>query len=120
MCPQWEALHDGTRDLWRPDAREACPDSLGTIAAAQSTISQLSAQFRADALMDSYDPSTDGGKRTRARLLSCACRPASAWSVTLPLSRALELKSGEVQTGLRHRLGLTMLPPNAKAEQCCC
>jgi hypothetical protein len=35
----WEALHDGARDLWRPDAREACPDSLGTIAAAQSAIS---------------------------------------------------------------------------------
>jgi hypothetical protein len=106
--------------LWRPDARETGPDSLGTIAAAQSAISRRSAQFRADALMDSYDPSTDGGKRARARLLSCACRPASAWLVTLPLLRALELKSGEVQTGLRHRLGLTMLPPNAPAVQCCC
>jgi hypothetical protein len=120
LRPQWEALHDGARDLWRADAREAGPDSLGTIAAAQSAISRHSAQFRADALMDSYDPSTDGGKRARARLLSCACSPASAWLVTLPLSRALELKSGEVQTGLRHRLGLTMLPPKAPAVQCCC
>jgi hypothetical protein len=120
LRPQWEALHDGARDLWRADAREAGPDSLGTIAAAQSAITRRSAQFRAEALMDSYDLSTDGGKRARARLLSCACRPASAWLVTLPLSRALELKSGEVQTGLRHRLGLTMLPPNAPAVQCCC
>jgi hypothetical protein len=120
LRPQWEALHDSAQDLWSPDAREAGPDSLGTIAAAQSAISRRSAQFRANALMDSYDPRTDGGKRARARLLSCACRPASAWLVTLPLSRALELKSGEVQTVLRHRLGLTMLPPNAPAVQCCC
>jgi hypothetical protein len=120
LCPQWEALHDGARDLWSPDAREAGPDSLGTMAAAQSAISRSSAQFRANALMDSYDPSTDGGKCGSARLLSCACRPASAWLVTLPLSRALELKSGEVQTGLRHRLGLTMLPPIAPTVQCCC
>jgi hypothetical protein len=72
LRPQWEALHDGARDLWRADVRKAGPDSLGTIAAAQSAISRRSAQFRADALMDSYDPSTDGGKRARARLLSCA------------------------------------------------
>jgi hypothetical protein len=98
LCPQWEALHDGARDLWRADARDAGSDSLGTIAAAQSAISRRSAQFRADASMDSYGPSTDGGKRASARLLSCACRPASAWLVTLPLSRALELKSGEVQS----------------------
>jgi hypothetical protein len=60
LRPQWEALHDGARYLWRPDAREAGPDSLGTIA-----ISRRSAQLRADALMDSYDPSTDGGKHPR-------------------------------------------------------
>jgi hypothetical protein len=134
LRPQWEAVHDGARYLWRSrtmgtryahqisDAREASPDSLGTMAAAQSAISRRSAQFCGDALMDSYGPSTDGGKCGRARLLSCACRPASAWLVALPLSRALELKSGEVQTGLRHRLdlGLTMLPPNAPAVQCCC
>jgi hypothetical protein len=70
--------------------------------------------------MDSYDPSTDKGKLARARLLGCACRRASAWLVTLPLSRALELKSGEVQTGLRRRLCLTMLLFNAPAMQCCC
>jgi hypothetical protein len=55
-----------------------------------------------------------------ARLLSCACRPASAWLDTLPCTPALELKSGEVCTGLRHRLGLSMLPSNAPAVQCDC
>jgi hypothetical protein len=54
----------------------------------------------------------------RARLLSCACRPSSAWLYTLPCTPALELKSGEVRTGLRHRLGLSMLPSNAPSVQC--
>jgi hypothetical protein len=55
------------------------------------------------------------GRSVRVRLLSCACRPASAWLDTLPCTLALELKSGEVRTGLRHRLGLSMLPSNAPA-----
>jgi hypothetical protein len=59
-------------------------------------------------------------RSARARLLSCACRPASAWLDTLPCTRALEFKSGEVRTGLRHRLGLSMLPSNAPAVQCDC
>jgi hypothetical protein len=120
LCPQWEALQGGTRYLWRPDVREVGPDSFGTIAAEQSARSRRSAQIRADALMDSYGTSTEGGVRGLARLLSCTCRPASAWLVTPPLSRALELRSGEVQTGLKHHLSLTMLPSNAPAVQCCC
>jgi hypothetical protein len=63
---------------------------------------------------------TEDGKGARARLLSCACRPASAWLDTLPLSRALKLKSREFQTALRHRLGLAILPLNAPTVQCGC
>jgi hypothetical protein len=99
--------------------REFDPNRLGTIAAVQSTISWHSAQMRGNALMDSYDASTDQGQVCQ-HLFSCVCRPASAWLVTLPLSQALELKSGEVQTGLWHRLGLTRLPPNAPTMQSCC
>jgi hypothetical protein len=40
--------------------------------------------------------------------LNFACRPASAWLDTLLLTRALELNSGEILTGLRHRLGTTV------------
>jgi hypothetical protein len=123
LRPQWEALHDGARDLWRPDAREAGPDSLGTIAAGQSANSRWSVQFRA--LMDSYDPSTDGGKRARARLLSCAPGPAGLLVIIIinkapRLGWSLSRSRGEVQSSLRHCLGLTMLPPNAPAVQCCC
>jgi hypothetical protein len=93
---------------------------MGTIAEAQRAYCRQSAQARADALLASLHDGTHDGKRTRARLLSCACRPASAWLDTLPLSRSLELKSGEFQTTLRHRLGLAILPLNAPLVQCGC
>jgi hypothetical protein len=92
---------------------------MGTIAEAQRAYCRHSAQARADALLASLHDGTEDGKRARARLLSCACRPASAWLDTLLLSRA-ELKSGEFQTALRHRLGLAILPLNAPTVQCGC
>jgi hypothetical protein len=96
------------------------PDSLDTIAAAQREFSRQAVQAQADALLESFDAGTQDGKSAWARLLSCACRPASAWLDMLPLTRALELKSGEVCTGLRHRLGISMLPSNAPTVQCNC
>jgi hypothetical protein len=93
---------------------------MGTLAEAQRAYCWHSAQARADALLASLQDGTEDGKGARARLLSCACRPASAWLDTLPLSRALELKSGEFQTALRHRLGLAILPLNAPTVQCGC
>jgi hypothetical protein len=113
LCPQWEGLHDKAETLWRPEDRVVSQDSMGTIAEAQRTYCRHSAQARPDALLASLQDGTEDGKRAHARLLSCACRPASAWLDTLPLSRALELKSGEFQTALRHRIGLAILPLNA-------
>jgi hypothetical protein len=120
LWPQWASLHSGAGVLWPPESQEVSPDSLGTIAAAQREFSRQAAQARADALLESFDAGTQEGKSARARLLSCACRPASAWLDMLPLTRALELKSGEVRTGLRHRLVINMLPSNAPAVQCDC
>jgi hypothetical protein len=93
---------------------------MGIIVEAQRALSWHSAQARADALLASFTPGIEDGKRAWARLLSCACRPASAWLDTLPLSRALELKSGEIHTGLRHRLSLAVVPPKAPDVQCGC
>jgi hypothetical protein len=120
LSPQWEALHDTAGALWRPEFRTVSQDSIGTIAGAQRAFGRHSAQARADALLASLHDGTAEGKRARARLLSCACRPASAWLETLPLSGALELKSGEFQTALRHRLGLAILPLNAPTVPCSC
>jgi hypothetical protein len=103
-----------------PELMEVNPGCPGHIAEAQGVFARHEAQARFEALLASYDANSVQGRSARARLLSCACRPASAWLDTLPLSRALELKSGEVRTGLRHRLGLSMLPPNTLAVQCTC
>jgi hypothetical protein len=72
------------------------------------------------ALYESYNANSVQGRSARSHLLSCACRPASPWLNTLPYTPAFELMSGEVRTGLRHRLGLSMLPSNAPAVQCDC
>jgi hypothetical protein len=93
---------------------------MGTMAEAQPSYCRHSAQARADTLLASLHDGTEEGKHARARLLSCACRPASAWLDTLPLSRALEPKSIEFQTALRHRLGLAILPLDAPTVQCGC
>jgi hypothetical protein len=73
LCLQWEGLHDTAETLWRLEDREVSQDSMGTIAEAQCAYCRHSAQARADALLASLHDGTEGGKRARARLLSCAC-----------------------------------------------
>jgi hypothetical protein len=106
LCLQWKGLHDTAETLWRPEDQEVSQDSMGTIAEAQRAYCRHSAQARADAVLTSLHDGTEGGKRARACLLSCACCLASAWLDTHLLSRALELKSVVFQTALRHRLAL--------------
>jgi hypothetical protein len=87
---------------------------------AHGTYTRHTAKLRFDALFASYDAGSETGKRDRARLLSCACRSASAWLDPLPLLHSLALKDREVQTALCHRLGLPVLPLNAPTVQCGC
>jgi hypothetical protein len=105
-------VRDPCKTLLRPEFRKVDPDSMRTMADAQSAISRHSSRIRAD----SYNHCSETCKCTHARLLSCACRPASAWLVPLLISRALELNSREFQTGLRHHLSLTELPLNAPVK----
>jgi hypothetical protein len=120
MLPSSKYVYDKADTRWRSESRVVSQDSMGTITEAQRAYCRHSAQARADALLASLHDSTEDGKLTRARLLSCACRPASAWLDTLPLSRALEFNSREFQTALRHRLGLAILPLNAPTVLCGC
>jgi hypothetical protein len=120
LWSQWAFLHERAGTLWPPEYQEVSTDSVGTIAAAQREFPRHTAQTRADALLRSFDPNTTEGQSGRARLLSCACRPATTWMDTLSLTKSLELESGEVRTGLRHRLGISMLHSNAPAVQCDC
>jgi hypothetical protein len=53
-------------------------------------------------------------------LTPCGNPSTPVWLDTLPLPKALELKSGEVCTDLLHCLGISMLPSNAPALRCDC
>jgi hypothetical protein len=119
LRPEWEALHSEAGDLCKPELMEVNPGRLGHIARpnASSHGTRPKPVLRRSSRLTTPTVCKEG---VRARLLSCACRPALAWLDTLPLSRALELKRGEVRTGLRHQLGLSMLPPNAPTVQCTC
>jgi hypothetical protein len=114
----WASRHGQAGTLWPPECQEVSPDSLGTIASAQHEFWQLTAQTCANAMLESFYPNTTEGRSARPGLLSCACRLASSWLDTPPLTKALEIKSGEVCTGLHHRLGISMLPSNAPAVKC--
>jgi hypothetical protein len=76
FCPQRDALNTSAGALWRPELREVSLDNMGTISAAQHGFSQHSAKEAADALFVSFDADIVEGSKARARLLSCARRPA--------------------------------------------
>jgi hypothetical protein len=70
-------------------------------------------------LLASAPPSVEG-TRFRARLHSCACRPASIWLDTMPTSFPLTLSDSDFASSARLRLGLPAGPANAPALQCAC
>jgi hypothetical protein len=92
----------------------------GTLAATQRDFSRHAAKEGADALFVSLEADNAECRNAYARLLSCACRLASACLGTLPLTRPLELKSDDFQTGLRRRVGIHVLPLDALHVQCEC
>jgi hypothetical protein len=86
LRPQWEALHSEWGDLWKPELKKVNPERLGHIAGAQGVFARHEAKDRFDTLLASYDATSVRGRSARAPLLSCACRPASAWLDTLALT----------------------------------
>jgi hypothetical protein len=66
LWTQWASLRDGAGTLWPPEYQEVSPESLGTIIAAQREFSWHTAQTQADALLESFDPSTTEGRSGRA------------------------------------------------------
>jgi hypothetical protein len=96
------------------------PDSLGTIAAVQHEFSQQSAQASADALLDSFDAGTHQGRRARACLLSCACRPASAWLDKTPSPRPSSSRVGKSALSSATTSALALCPPPPPPVQCNC
>jgi hypothetical protein len=65
-------------------------------------------------------PTSSEGTQFRARLNSCACRPASIWFETMPTSFPLTLSHLDFTPSTRLRLGLLAGPANAPALRCDC
>jgi hypothetical protein len=93
LRPQWEAHNSEGGHLWKPELKEVNPERLGHITGAQGVFTGHEAKARFDTLLASYDATSVHGRSARARLLSCACHPASAWLDTLPLTWALDSKA---------------------------
>jgi hypothetical protein len=73
---QWEALHDGQGDLWLPDVG---PDSLGTIAAAQSTSPNMQAH-QICRWNRSTPASLKGGMHGLANRIAPVALPQPGWT----------------------------------------
>jgi hypothetical protein len=117
LRPQWQALHSEAADLLKPKLKEVTSGTPSTWVTSPGPKVSLHGTrpnpVSTRSTSATMPTACKGG--ARARLLSCACRPTSAWLDTLPCTPALELKSGEVRTSLHHRLGLSMLSSNAPA-----
>jgi hypothetical protein len=117
----WQGLHAAASTLWPPEALPATQGNIDKfMSSAQRAFSRFTAQDRSNAMMATFDASTEQGLRDRARVLSCSTRSSSAWLDTLPTSQALTLSDADFRCAMRHRLGLTQLPANAPGVKCTC
>ena len=86
----------------------------------QQRITRVVALRRRAALLASHDVTTLEGACNLARLRSCACRAATLWLSTLPLSQALRMTDIEFMLCIRYLLGMSPAPPNAVGSRCGC
>jgi hypothetical protein len=94
-----QALHDKVDTLWLTESQVVSQD---TIAEAQRAYCRHPAKACANALPASLHDGMEDGKRACARLLSCACRPTSAWLDTLPLKHVSCIHHGIDPTPTAH------------------
>jgi hypothetical protein len=113
LMRQWATLRDAAPGLWLGPARELEGTRLTPILVdAQRLCGRHLAQQRFASLLASA-PASYEGSRLKARLHSCACRPASIWLDALPTSWPLTLSDSEWTSSARLRHGLPAGPANA-------
>jgi hypothetical protein len=117
---QWAMLRDAAPGLWPGPAWEFEGTRLAPILVdAQRLYGRHLAEQRFASLLASA-PASCKGSRLKARLHSCACRPASIWLDTMPTSWPLTLSNSEWTSSARLRLGLPAGPANAPSVRCAC
>jgi hypothetical protein len=117
LIARWVALHDAAPGLWFPELWELAAPLLAPVLlhAQREYGCHLEDQRFADLLASA--PPSFKGTRFRARLHSCACRPASIW---LDTSFPLTLSDSDFVSSARLRQGLPAGPANAPALRCDC
>lgn len=111
----WQELHAAAGDLWPPEAADTTAECIAQVLpGVQREFYQFEAARKHADLFDSSDV------QARARLLSVECRAAAIWLDTLPIVPALTLPNAAFVSGMRHRLGVSHMPANARGVRCSC
>ena len=112
---EWRELHAAGGDLWPPEAADTTAECIAQVLpGVQQGFHQFEAARKCADLFDASDV------QARARLLSVECRAAAIWLDTLPVAPALTLPNAAFVSGMRHRLGLSHMPANARGVRCSC
>jgi hypothetical protein len=105
---EWEKEERDFDNAMRKDA----------LATAQTKFSRRIAADRYEALCARFDDDSEASRKALARLRSCACREAPIFLDTLPVGATLQLSNDAFACGMRHRLGLGQMPPEAPVVSC--
>jgi hypothetical protein len=99
------------RALTSPVIRDVLPS-------AQREYSRHAAVGAFQSLLDRLSAAGAAGLIAQARLRSCASRPASIFLDTLPMAPPLTISDAAFASSMRHRLGLSQMPPGAPMVAC--
>jgi hypothetical protein len=117
----WEILHDAAAGLWPEETRALnSPVIRDLLPPAQGEYSRHAAAGTFQSLLDRSCAAGSAGHESQARLRSCASRPASIFLDTLPMAAPLTISDIAFTSGMRHRVGLSQMPPGTLVMACDC
>jgi hypothetical protein len=117
----WEILRDDAAGLWPEETRTlTSPIIRDVLPSAQRKHSRCAAAGAFQSLLGRFCAAGAAGLKAQARLRSCASRPASIFLDTLPMAAPLTISDAAFASGMRHRLGLSQMPPGAPMVACDC
>jgi hypothetical protein len=112
---------NGPTDSTRGSLKAVLPRALAEWASAHCEYSRHAAAGAFQSLLDRFCADGAAGLKSKARqLCSCASRSASTFLDTLPMADPLTISDAAFTSGMRHRLGLSQMPPGALVVACDC
>jgi hypothetical protein len=117
----WEIVHDDAAGLWPEETRAlTSPVIRDVLPSAKREYSHCAAAGAFQTLLDSFGAAGAAGLKLQAQLRCCASRPASIFLDTLPMATPLTISDAAFVSSMRHRLGLSQMPPGAPMVACDC